>query len=120
MSPLRSKSVPTQVSPEATARPVSTEGSQARLVSQAWNSEEGQVGLFQTKTKTKNRKTKTTTKTEKTNAKKKKRLVSQAWNSQDGQVGFLSHRQRQTRRRQKQRQKQRQRKIKLGRVKSVR
>ena len=46
MSPLRSKSVPTQVSPEATARPVSTEGSQARLVSQAWNSEEGQVGFF--------------------------------------------------------------------------
>ena len=106
MSPLRSKSVPTQVSPEATARPVSTEGSQARLVSQAWNSEEGQVGLFQTKTKTKNRKTKTknrktktTTKTEKTNTKTKKRLVSQAWNSQDGQVGFLSHRQRQKRRR---------------------
>ena len=118
MSPLRSKSVPTQVSPEATARPVSTEGSQARLVSQAWNSEEGQVGLFQTKTK--NRKTKTTTKTEKTNTKTKKRLVSQAWNSQDGQVGFLSHRQRQKRRGQKQRQKQRQRKIKLGTVKSVR
>merc|ERR1712203_1258487 len=35
-----------EVSPEATARPVSTEGSQARLVSQAWNSEEGQVGFF--------------------------------------------------------------------------
>merc|ERR1719278_694144 len=34
-----------EVSPEATARPVSTEGSQARLVSQAWNSEEGQVRL---------------------------------------------------------------------------
>ena len=46
MSPLRSKYVPTQVSPEATARPVSTEGSQARLVSQAWNSEEGQVGFL--------------------------------------------------------------------------
>ena len=46
LSPLRSKYVPTQVSPEATARPVSTEGSQARLVSQAWNSEEGQVGFL--------------------------------------------------------------------------
>ena len=34
------------MSPEATARPVSTEGSQARLVSQAWNSEEGQVGFL--------------------------------------------------------------------------
>ena len=32
------------MSPEATARPVSTEGSQARLVSQSWNSQEGQVG----------------------------------------------------------------------------
>ena len=32
------------MSPEATARPVSTEGSQARLVSQAWSSQEGQVG----------------------------------------------------------------------------
>ena len=36
-----------KVSPEATARPVSTEGSQSRLVSQAWNSQEGQVSLEQ-------------------------------------------------------------------------